>query len=226
MKFIVFGLGNFGAALSQQLVSLGHEVIGVDQQQELVDKYSSTITHTIALDATHREGMQQLPLHDTDAAIVGIGENEGITIMVTALLKQMGVKRIICRVTSPLQQIVLEAMRIEEFVYPEASSAERLAFKLDLPGVLNSYRFRDDYRLLEVQVPERYVNKTVESIRFAEKYRLVLVTITRDERGKNIFGSESAVPHAMGPVKPDTVLLPDDTLLIFGTAHDLQSFVD
>ncbi|GAA0562327.1 potassium channel family protein [Chitinophaga japonensis] len=226
MKFIVFGLGNFGAALSQQLVSLGHEVIGVDLKQELVDKYSSSITHTITLDATHREGMQQLPLHDTDAAIVGIGENEGITIMVTALLKQIGVKRIICRVTSPLQQIVLEAMRIEEFVYPEASSAERLAFKLDLPGVLNSYRFRDDYRLLEVQVPERYVNKTVESIRFAEKYRLVLVTITRDEHGKNIFGSESAVPHAMGPVKPDTVLLPDDTLLIFGTAHDLQSFVD
>jgi trk system potassium uptake protein TrkA len=65
-------------------------------------------------------------LKDIDAAIVGIGEDEGAIIMTTALLRQIGVPRIICRVTSPLQKIVLEAMNVDEFVYPEASSAERL----------------------------------------------------------------------------------------------------
>ena len=44
---------------------------------------------------------------DTEAAIVGIGENEGANIMTAALLKQLEVKRIVCRVTSPLQKIVL-----------------------------------------------------------------------------------------------------------------------
>ncbi|WEK34030.1 MAG: TrkA family potassium uptake protein [Candidatus Pseudobacter hemicellulosilyticus] len=226
MKFVVFGLGNFGAALSQQLVSLGHEVIGVDLRQELVDKYSNAITHTIMLDATNKEAIRELPLRDIDAAIVGIGENEGVTIMVTALLKQVGVKRIICRVTSPLQQVVLEAMNLEEFVYPESSSAERLAFRLDLPGVTNSYRLRDDYRMLEVQAPERYVGKTVESIRFGEKYKLVLVTITRNQTVKNIFGRDSVVPRSMGVVPAETVLLPGDDLLIFGTTNDLKSFVE
>jgi trk system potassium uptake protein len=38
MKFIVFGLGNYGASLSQKLISLGHEVIGVDQKMEIVEK--------------------------------------------------------------------------------------------------------------------------------------------------------------------------------------------
>ena len=226
MKFIVFGLGNFGAALSQQLVSLGHEVIGVDRKQELVNKFNAGITHTIMLDATNREAIGQLPLKDIDAAIIGIGEDEGVTVMVTALLKQVGVKRIICRVTSPLQQIVLEAMNIQEFVYPEASSAERLALKLDLPGVINSYRFRDDYRLLELNTPKRYIGKTVESIKLAEKYRLVLVTVVRKETGKNIFGSDSSVGHCLGPVKPGTVLKEEDTLMVFGTTHDLESFVD
>ena len=62
MKFIVFGLGNFGASLCQQLVSLGHEVIGVDQKMELADKYKHAITHTIALDSTSKEAVAQLPL--------------------------------------------------------------------------------------------------------------------------------------------------------------------
>ena len=78
MKFIVFGLGNFGAALSEQLVSLGHEVIGVDVRLELADKYKHAVTHTIALDATSKEAVAQLPLADVDAVIVGIGENEGL----------------------------------------------------------------------------------------------------------------------------------------------------
>lgn len=226
MKFIVFGLGNFGAALSQQLVALGHEVIGVDHKQELVNKYSSEITHTIMVDATNKDAMRQLPLEHTDAAIVGIGENEGVTIMVTALLRQIGIKRIIVRVTSPLQQIVLEAMKIEEFVYPEASSADRLAFKLDLPGVINSYRFIDDYRMLEVQVPKKYIDKTIESIRLTERYRLVLVTVVREAIGKNIFGSESHARRVMSPVDPGLTLQADDSLLLFGTAQDLKSFVD
>ena len=53
MKFIVFGLGNYGASLSGKLVSLGHEVIGVDIKLELVEKLKNEITHTIALDAGH-----------------------------------------------------------------------------------------------------------------------------------------------------------------------------
>ena len=83
--------------------------------------------------------------------------------MTTALLKQMDVKRIVCRVTSPLQKIVLEAMNISEFVYPESSSAERLALKLDLPGVIDSFQISMNYRLLEVAVPERYVGRPFRS---------------------------------------------------------------
>ncbi|MBA2761595.1 MAG: TrkA family potassium uptake protein, partial [Segetibacter sp.] len=172
MKFIVFGLGTFGASLSIQLVQLGHEVIGVDQKLETVDKYKHAITQGIALDSTSKEAVEQLPLKDVDAAVVGIGENEGATIMTTALLKQIGVERIICRVTSPIQKIVLEAMDIHEFVHPEAYSAERLALKLDLPGVIDSFQINSDYRLLEVGIPERYINLSINNLNLANRYRL------------------------------------------------------
>lgn len=225
MKFIVFGLGNFGAALCEQLVQQGHEVIGVDENMETVDKFKHRITHAIALNASNKEAVEQLPLNDLDAAIVGIGEKEGDAIMVTALLKQMGVKRIICRVTSPLQKIVLEAMDIQEFVYPESYSAERLALKLDLPGVVDSFQINAEYRLLEVKVPHRYVNQSIHQLKLAERYKLVLVTILKRVSQKSIFGHEKSELQVCGIMPPETVLEAGDVLLLFGSPKDLEKFI-
>jgi trk system potassium uptake protein TrkA len=225
MKFIVFGLGSFGASLAIQLVKLGHEVIGVDEKLETVDKYKHTITHGIALDSTSKEAVEQLPLKDIDAAIVGIGENEAATIMTTALLKQIGVKRIVCRVTSPLQKIVLEAMDIQEFVHPEAYSAERLALKLDLPGVIDSFQINPDYRLLEVGVPQRYIGSSINQLDFAIRYRLVLVSILKKVNKKNVFGNDKSELQVMGIVPPETILQRDDVLLLFGSPRDLEDFI-
>ena len=226
MKFVVFGLGQFGAALAIQLVDLGHEVIGVDNKMELANKFKREITHTIALDATDKDGVEQLPLRDIDAAIVGMGEDEGATIMTTALLKQMKVKRIICRVTSPLQKIVLEAMNIQEFVYPEASSAENLAMKLDLPGVIDSFKINLNYRLLEVTTPKRYVGSDIESLDLANRYKLVLVTLIKRVPKKNIFGADNTDLKVMGIVPPTTVLIEGDILLLFGSPRDLEAFIE
>lgn len=226
MKFVVFGLGQFGAALATQLVSLGHEVIGVDNKMEMANKFKHEITHTIALDATNAEAVAQLPLRDIDAAIVGMGEDEGATIMTTALLKQMNVKRIICRVTSPLQRIVLEAMNIQEFVYPEASSAENLALKLDLPGVIDSFQINPNYRLLEVAIPERYIGRSIEELDLPTRYRLVLVTLIKSVTKKNIFGTDKSELKVMGIVPQKTVLKEGDILLLFGAPRDLEVFIE
>lgn len=226
MKFIVFGLGNFGSALALQLIELGHEVIGVDNKMERADKFKHTITHTIAVDATSKEAMEQLPLREMDAAIVGMGEDEGAVIMTAALLKQMSVKRIICRVTSPLQKIVLEAMDIREFVYPESSSAERLALKLDLPGVIDSFQITSQYRLLEVAVPDRYIGSTVEELDLADRYRLVLVTIIKNVVQKSIFGGNKNELQVMGIVAPHTILKEGDILLLFGVPKELEAFIE
>jgi trk system potassium uptake protein len=226
MKFIVFGLGHFGSALSIQLVELGHEVIAVDNKLEQVDKFKHRITHAIALDATSPEAVEQLPLKDVDAAIVAMGEDEGATIMTTALLKQLKVKRIICRVTSPLQKIVLEAMKIQEFVNPEESSAERLALKLDLPGVVDSFRIDHNYRLLEVRVPLRYVGRTITELDLTSRYRLVPVTILKRIGNKNSLGQETSELKVMGIVPPETILQDGDILLLFGAPRDLEEFIE
>jgi|SRR5690349_21427421 trk system potassium uptake protein TrkA len=226
MKFIVLGLGNYGAALSSKLVLLGHEVVGVDRKMELVEKSNHQITHAIAMDATSPDAIKGLPLKDVDAVINAIGEDEGVNIMATALLVQNGVKRIICRVTSPLQQTVLEAMNIKEFVYPEGDSAERMAYKLDLKGVTDSFQISEKFKLIELEVPNRYTDKTIAEIDFLTKYHIQPVTIVRETESRNLLGIVRMTRVVQGVLTPDTILRKGDKLLLFGDVLDLEKFIE
>jgi trk system potassium uptake protein TrkA len=226
MKFVVLGLGNYGAALSIKLVVLGHEVIGVDKKMELVEKLNHQITHAIAMDATSPDAIRGLPLKDVDAVINAIGEDEGVNIMATALLVQNSVKRIICRVTSPLQQTVLEAMNIKEFVYPEGDSADRMAYKLDLKGVTDSFKISDKFKLIEVELPARYADKKIRDIDFLDKYHIQPVTIVREMQSRNILGTVRTSRVVQGVVTPDTVLHKGDKLLLFGDVINLERFME
>src|SRR5690606_22931815 len=124
MKYIILGLGHFGRSLGIHLTELGHEVIGADLNIQIVEQLKDKITHTVCLDTTDREAVSSLPLKDCDAVIVAIGEDEGATLMTTALVKQLGVKRIIGRVVSDLQRTIMEAMQIDEYIMPEEERSE------------------------------------------------------------------------------------------------------
>lgn len=226
MKFIVLGLGHYGAALSTKLVVLGHEVIGADKQIALVEKLNHQITHAIALDATSPEAIKGLPLKDVDAVVNAIGEDEGVNIMATALLVQSGVKRIICRVTSPLQQTVLEAMNVKEFVYPEGDSAERMAYKLDLKGVTDSFQIGERFKLIEIELPARYVDHNISEIDFPGKYQIQPVTIVREVESRNFLGTVRTTRVVQGVLQPDTILRKGDKLLLFGDVMNLEKFME
>ena len=226
MKFIVFGLGSFGGSLSTKLVSLGHEVIGIDKSHENTEKLKDQITHTITLDATDRDAMETLPLREMDCAVIAIGETPGVSIMATAMVKQFGTERIICRVISDLQQTVLESMNIKEFAYPEADSAERLAYRLDLKGVVESHKISDKFQLLEVSVPERYIGTKISEVNFVGEHNVQLVTVIRPAKEKNILGTVHTVRKVMGIISTDIELTKEDTLLLFGEVEMLERFIE
>ena len=52
MKYIIIGLGNYGGGLAEELMAIGHEVIGVDQNEGRVDNLKDKITTAFVLDAT------------------------------------------------------------------------------------------------------------------------------------------------------------------------------
>jgi trk system potassium uptake protein TrkA len=225
MKFIVFGLGNYGSSLGRKLVELGHEVIGVDSSSERVEKMKNRLSVAIMMDATNRESIQDLPLKETDAVVIAIGENEGTIILLTALLKQIGVKRIICRVVSTLQKAILESMGITEFVYPELDSAERNAYTLDYRDVLDSHRICEKYQIAEVILPGRYVNMKVSEINFEDKYEIKLISVKRNSEEKNMIGVVRSKKKTLGMIGPDLELHAGDTLILFGESKNISDFL-
>jgi len=225
MKFIVFGLGNYGSSLGRKLVELDHEVFGVDSSNERVEKMKNRFTYTVAMDATNREAIQGLPLKEADVVVIAIGENEGTIILLAALLKQLGVKRIICRVISTLHRAILESMGITEFVYPELDSAERNAYTLDFREVLDSHRVCDQYQIAEVLLPNRYAEVKVSAIDFENKYKIQLVSVKHVIEDRNIIGVMRKKRKTLGKVGGDLVLHAGDSLILFGESKKISEFL-
>ena len=182
MKYIVIGLGNFGASLSEKLTAQGNEVIGIDTSITKVENFKERISHTICLDATDESTVSGLPLKQTDVVIVAIGENQGANVMATALFKNFGVKRLISRAINPLHEKVLQAIGVDEIVHPEEETAERWAKKLCMKNVIDSFELSSDYSIVEANVPEEFVGQTIKDVHIRKNYNLiVLTTIKKSE---------------------------------------------
>jgi trk system potassium uptake protein TrkA len=226
MKFIVFGIGSYGASLASKLVELGHEVFGIDNVPARTEKLKNRITYTVTMDATNREAIQDLPLKEADAIIIAIGENEGTIILLAALLKQIGVKRIICRVTSTLQKTVLETMGLSEFVYPEQNSADRMAHHLSFEGVIDSHRVDDKFQIVEANVPGRLIGQKATDVDFINEFEIQLVSIKRNFEEKNILGANRIAKHTLGILAPSTEFRTGDTLILFGESRKIKAFLE
>lgn len=225
MKYIIIGLGNFGASLAEKLTEMGNEVFGVDLKMSRVESIKDKITHAVNLDATDLAAVSNLPLRDTDVVIVGIGEDKGANIMATALMKQLHVKRLISRAVSPLQETVLEAMGIEEIIHPEEETAERWSKKLNLEGVVDSFELGGDFSIVEATVPKDYDDKTLEELSLKKKYNLIVLTTIRVTSEKNEIGATKPVSNVQGVASAKTKLYKDDIMVLYGHNKDIKKLL-
>ncbi|GAA4301216.1 TrkA family potassium uptake protein [Nibribacter koreensis] len=222
MRYIVIGLGYFGSSLSMKLTDMGHEVIAVDLDMAKVEMYKDRVTHTICLDASDLQALSTLPIADTDIVLVGIGEDFGASVMATAIFKQLGARRLYSRAISPLHQTVLEAIGVDQIIRPEQDSAERLAKKLEMRGVIDSFDLTEDYNIIEATVPDKYVGMTIAETNFRARYQVNVLTILRNQETRNMFGKAHLKPKVLGVVKAETVFEQGDILVVFGKIQDID----
>lgn len=225
MKYIIVGLGNFGSSLAMKLTASGNEVIGIDSRMEKVDQFKEKISHTICLNATDEFTVSGLPLKNTDVVIVAIGEDQGANIMATALFKNQQVKRLISRAINPLHERVLQALGVDEIVHPEEETAERLAKKLCIKNVVDSFELSEEFSIIEANVPEEYVGKSIREIGFRQKFDLLVLTTIKKEEVKSIIGKSRTMEKINGIATPDLVLQANEILVLFGKNPDLEKFL-
>ena len=225
MKYLIVGLGNFGSSVAEKLTSQGNEVIGIDNKMNKVDLFKEKISHTICMDATDELVVSGLPLKETDVVIIAIGEDQGTNVMVTALFKNLGVKRLISRAVNSLHEKVLQAIGVDEIVHPEEESAERWAKKLCFTGVVDSFELSDDYSIVEVNVPKRFDGKTIKEIKIRETYDLLVLTTIANTEMKSIIGKTTKVTNVKGVANPNDELNKDDILVVYGANVAIKKFL-
>lgn len=225
MKYIIVGLGSFGAALAEKLTEQGNEVIAIDTNMNKVDHYKERISHTICLDATDEFTVAGLPLRDTDIVVVAIGEDKGTNVMATALFKNLKVKRLVSRAIDDLHEKVLHAIGVDEVVHPEEESAVRWAKKLSLKGVVDSFELNEEYSIVEVMVPEALHGVTIKESQIREKYNLLVLTTIGKAEEKSTLGATRRVPRVKGVASPESLLNQDDLMVVYGSNRDIQKFL-
>ncbi|MVZ63617.1 potassium channel family protein [Sphingobacterium humi] len=226
MKFIIIGLGNFGASLAIKLTAQGNEVIGVDIKHERITALKEHITHTISIDASDPIAFNSLPLKNTDVVIVAIGENEGANIMVTALCKEAEVKRLISRAVNSLHEKVLNAIGVSEIVHPEEETAERWSKKLCLSGLVDSFELNPNYSIVEAIIPKKHIGLTIQQIGFRERYEILVLTILKKTERESLIGKSRIVTTVLhGIPKPDTVLQEGEIIVIYGDNQNIKAFL-
>ena len=98
MNFVILGLGAFGTSIARELAASGHQVMCVDNDESHIDAVKDVVTLAVQGDATDRSVLLELGVAKADVAIVAVGENFEASLMMTAHLQSIGVKKIFTRV--------------------------------------------------------------------------------------------------------------------------------
>jgi trk system potassium uptake protein len=208
------------------LTDMNHEVIGVDNQMEKVEAIKDEINHAVCLNSKDPAALATLPLHNSDAVIVCIGEDEGASLITSANLKKMKVKRLISRSVSSIHETILEAMGINEIVRPEEESAIRWARRLTASGFVDSFELTSNYSIIEMVVPEKFAGKTIGQIGFNRNYNVIVLTTMKMVKEKNLLGSTKIEKKLSGTATADTALNEGDVMVLYGHNKNLQKLME
>ena len=143
--FAVIGLGRFGSAMATTLASLGHDVIGIDGDEDRVRAVADLVSLSMQLDATDEKAIRAAGINDVDVAVVSIGENIESSLLVVTLLRELGIGQIVAKAVTPLHGRILEKLGVSRVVFPEREMAVRVAHGLVMPNVIDYIELSKDY---------------------------------------------------------------------------------
>lgn len=213
---IVIGLGQFGMALARALTLEGVEVIAIDKSAAHVQEASGFAAVALRMDATDEEALAAQAPGQRDIAICAIGDEsrEG-SIIVTALLRQLGAPHVIARATDDVSERILRLVGAHEVLRPERAFGERLARRLVRADILEEFTLGKELVVSEVRVRPAMVGRSLAELALPRRFGLTVLGVqTRLDGATTVLLPE-----------PNRPLAESDTLLLVGkpgAAHALH----
>ena len=207
---LVIGLGRFGAACAGELDRLDREVLAIDEDMGLVQKWSERITHTVQADARNIEALKQIGAQEFSIAVVAVGSSIEASVLITANLVDLKVPQIWAKAVSQSHGKILARVGANHVIYPEAEAGERVAHLVS-GRMLDFIQFDDDFVLVKMYPPKpiRGLNLTESGVR--TKHRITVVGVKSP--GKPFTYATA-----------DTVVSNHDLIIVSGATADIERF--
>lgn len=207
---IVIGLGRFGAATAGQLQRQGREVLGVDEDPVLVQKWADRITHTVQADARSIDALQQIGAQDFSIAVVATGSSIESSVLITANLVDLKVPQIWAKAISQSHGKILARIGANHVIYPEREAGERVAHLLS-GRMIDFIEFDDDFVLVKMYPPKAIRGLSLTESQVRTKYNITVVGVKSP--GKPFtYATEQ------------TVVSNHDLIIASGTERDIDRF--
>lgn len=216
IQIAVIGLGNFGHKLAATLHDLGAEVVAIDKDEKIIDSIKDNVSQAFHMDATNETALRDIGIAEVDAGVVAIGSNVEENVLVTTLLRRMGVTRIIARAMSNLHEKILEEVGASKVIRIEEQMGEQIARQLVAPHVLQQVKFASGFSLVELKPKKEFIGKRVGELKLRQDYNVNIAALQKrvlsiDEDGKSMFKIETR-----SPPDPNDIVSEDDILVLVG----------
>ena len=188
-QFAVIGLGRFGTSVALTLTKMGYDVLAVDTNEEKVNNIMEQVTHAVQVDAMDEQALKALGIRNFDVVIVAIGQDVQSNILVTVMLKDMGVKRVVAKAVTELHGKVLERIGTDKVVFPERDMGVRVAHGLVSKNIVDQINISPDYSIIELIAPEEFIGRTLAEGAIRGKHGVTVLAI---RRGNNVIISPGA----------------------------------
>jgi trk system potassium uptake protein TrkA len=182
-QFAVIGLGRFGRAVCTTLHHLGHEVLGIDSDEQLVARIltDQAAAHALQLDSTNPQALKEAGVFDFDTVIVAIGNYIQESIITTLNVKEAGVPYVVAKASSEIHGKLLQRVGADQVVFPEHQMGCALARSLTRPEILDRFELDPDHSIVERQVPTEFDGKTIAELDLRKRYGLNLLAVSCDD---------------------------------------------
>lgn len=207
---VVIGLGRFGGAVAQSLVRLGHDVMGIDRKEDLVQLWGERLTHVVQADSTNENVMLQLGVADFSHAIVAIGSDLAGSLMTLMVLTELGIKDIWIKAMSPEHGQIAQRIGAHHVVYPEADMGARVAH-LITGRMMDFIEFEDGFAIAKINAPPDTHHQTLAETHVRSRFGVTVVGVKR---------ANEDFQHAL----PETRILPADVLIVSGPTKLIEQF--
>jgi trk system potassium uptake protein TrkA len=211
-EILLIGLGRFGQALARTLTELGHEVLAVDASAKVCQTCAGTLAQVVQADATSVEALHQIGAREFRTAVVAIGNDIQASIMATASLKDLGVKRIWAKAITAQHGTILERVGADHVVFPERDMGVRVAHTM-VGRTVDYVELDENFVLIETTVPREMAGRVISELAVRQRYEITVLCV-KEPNGSFTYATQ------------DTRLNEGDLMVVFGERRKAERFAD